>query len=113
MKKTIETQKILKILTQVLDANKAENITVIPMHESMSALADYFIIATALNTRHVKALADHLIIAAKKAGHTAASLEGETHSGWGLIDLNSIIIHLFTEDQRQYYDLESLWASTP
>jgi ribosome-associated protein len=77
-------------------------------------IADYFVIASARNTRHARALASAIDYEMKQAGRlrrNAAGVEGE--SSWVLIDFDDVVVHIFQADARAFYDLESLWADVP
>ncbi|GAB4340758.1 MAG: hypothetical protein Kow00117_21080 [Phototrophicales bacterium] len=73
-------------------------------------MADFFVICTGTSDRQIKALVDYVRTGVKeKFGILPFSIEGTAESGWVLMDYSSIIVHLFMEEKRQYYDLESLW----
>lgn len=69
-------------------------------------------IATGTSDRNLKALAEHVRVELKDThGVLAASSEGIAESGWVLLDYGTVIVHIFLEDRRQYYDLEGLWRA--
>jgi ribosome-associated protein len=70
------------------------------------------VIATASNVRHMNALIDTLDRDMKEAGVDMGLQEGEPESGWVLLDFEDVIVHLFSREQREYYDLEGLWSRT-
>jgi ribosome-associated protein len=73
-------------------------------------IADFFVICNGNSDRQLKALADHVRVEVKeKYGKLPHSVEGEADTGWVLMDYGDIIVHLFLERQRNYYDLEGLW----
>lgn len=77
----------------------------------MSAVADYFVIATAQGERQLKALARGVAEAAGKEGRIKLrDLNVQAESGWVLVDVGEVIVHLFTRKQRDYYGLEKLWS---
>ena len=78
---------------------------------NVSDFADYFVIATAATTRHLTELAERIESRVKSAGLARNHREGKADGGWVLVDFPGFIVHLFTEETRNYYDLEELWAS--
>lgn len=103
-------QQCLTLAQEALDDVKAKNITVLNVAE-LTEVMDYIVIADATSKRHVRALADHVGIEAKKAGFTPLGREGDKDSDWTLVDLGSIVVHVMTPEARQFYDLEGLWSS--
>ncbi len=95
-----------KIVT-VLDDNKAENIVTIPL-KNKSEIADYLIIASGLSGRHLVALASHVSEAFKQISDAKPLIEGEG-TDWLILDTGDIILHLFREETRQFYNLEKMW----
>jgi len=77
-------------------------------------IADHFVIASARNTRHARALASAVDYEMKHSGRlrrNAAGVEGQ--SNWVLLDFDDVVVHIFQADARSFYDLESLWADVP
>ena len=81
--------------------------------KQMSCLADYFIICTGTSNRHVQALANHIQASLKEIGIHALGIEGVREGKWVLLDFDDVIIHVFMEEERQFYDLENLWVECP
>lgn len=76
-----------------------------------AVFSDYFILCNGDNDRQIRALTDAVIEAAdKRSDVRPLNAEGEAESGWVLVDLGSIIIHLFSRERRAYYNLEELWS---
>lgn len=94
-------------ITKILEEKKVENISVIDVRVK-SALFDYFIIGTIESSKQVDAIIHELKQSAIQIHHIEESKEGD----WVLIDCFDLIIHLFTEQKRSEYDLESLWKDT-
>jgi len=79
----------------------------------VASFADYFVIATAINSRHLRALVETLRKDLPTAGD-GKHLEGAADSGWVLLDYGDVIVHVFSAEMRAYYALEELWsAATP
>ncbi len=76
----------------------------------VATFADYFVIASAANVRQMQALLDALEEGLGHDGVPAWKSEGELDSGWILLDLGDIIVHLFSPEERAYYDIERLWS---
>jgi len=96
-------QNRIKIITDVLDKNKAENIEVFDLNDK-NYIVDYAIIASSLGSRHTLALLDHL----KKEIKPAETFNSVDESGdWVVIDLGDILIHIMTPEYRVKYDMET------
>ena len=92
-----------------LDNKKAEQLNVIEI-DNISSLADYFVIATGNNNTHVRALADELDEKLKAEGLPPARLAGYRSNSWILLDYGNVVVHIFTQEGRDFYDLDRLWA---
>ncbi|MDX1803981.1 MAG: ribosome silencing factor [Alcanivorax sp.] len=99
---------LLPLVIDALEDVKAQNITSLDVHD-LTTVADHMVIASGTSNRHVKALADNVIEAAKDAGYTPLGTEGETGGEWILVDLGDVIVHLMLPATREFYDLERLW----
>ncbi|RUM29860.1 MAG: ribosome silencing factor [Aquifex sp.] len=99
----------LKLIKELLENKKAENIVVLDVSK-LTNLADYFVIATANSTTHARALADYLEEELEKRGIEIDHVEGRDYGHWILIDLIDTIVHIFTPETREYYGLEWIWA---
>lgn len=91
-----------------LDSKKGEQIKVIKITD-VSVLADYMVIATGGSSTHVKALADEVEEKLDQAGVSVSHIEGYRSNTWILLDYVDVIVHVFSDEARQYYDLERLW----
>lgn len=104
--------ELLELVLKTLDDKLAMNIVTIDM-QAVSPFTDFFVLCTAKNVRHVQSLAEFLEQEAAKHGYDVRVREGEKESTWVLIDLNEVIVHVFTEETRKLYRLEALWADQP
>lgn len=93
---------------KALDEKKAMDVKVIDIHE-VSVLADYFIIASGSNSNQVQAMVDNVEEQLSKAGYEPKQIEGTKSSNWILMDYGDLIIHVFDEENRLFYDLERIW----
>jgi ribosome-associated protein len=101
--------ELKQLVINALEDLKAEDITVLDVTEKTS-VTDWLVIATGSSSRHVKSIANNVIIETKKAGKPPLGIEGEDDGEWALVDLGDIIVHVMQQQVREYYDLESLWS---
>lgn len=101
-------ENILKIAAKALDDKKAENLSAVKV-ENLTSLAEYFLIATATSNTHVRALTDEVEDALAAEGEKPHHIEGKS-SGWIVLDYRSVIVHIFTPEQREFYGLDSMWS---
>ena len=100
----------VKKLFELLFKSNSENITILDISE-LSNFADYFIIVTALSRSHLKQLKEEIPYNLKKdTSELPNTVEGDPDSGWIIIDYNDIIVHLFSKEKRDFYDLERIWG---
>ncbi len=97
-----------KLAAKVLDSKKGHDIAVIKV-EDISILSDYVVIATGNSSTQVKALAEEVEEKLDEAGITASHIEGHRSNSWVLLDFIDVVVHVFSDESRQYYDLDRLW----
>ena len=100
--------EMAKLAVRALDDKKGKDIKVIDIHE-VSAIADYFVIASASNQNQVQAMVDNVDETLGRAGFEAKQVEGTRNSSWVLMDYGDVIVHVFDEENRLFYDLERIW----
>ena len=93
---------------KVLDDQKAEDINIIDL-SNKNSIADYVLIASGTSSRHVLTLKDKIVQEVKKNNLRPSLVEGEDTANWIIVDLNSIIIHLFRKEVREYYEFDDIW----
>lgn len=93
---------------KILSDKKASNLCVIKITE-LSSLGDYMVLATGNNSTHVKALADELEFQLKTMGAPVHHIEGHRSDSWILLDYTDVIVHVFSDEAREYYSLDRLW----
>ena len=98
----------VKNIYQAIDDKKAIDITIIDI-SGVSVMADYFIIASASNPNQLEALLDAADKVMYEQNILPKQVEGGKNSPWILMDYGDIIVHLFTEEGRNFYDLERIW----
>jgi ribosome-associated protein len=97
-----------KQAVKILDSKKAKELKIIGIKD-LSVLADYFVLATGTSSTHVKALADEVEFQLREQGVEPRHTEGYRSNSWILIDYGSVLVHVFTEESRRFYDLDRLW----
>ena len=103
------TKEIACEVVKMLDSKKSQNLRLLRI-DRVSSLADYFIICTGTSNTHVRTLCDLAEETLEKLGENKLGREGHRGNTWELLDFGSIVVHVFTEEARQFYDLERLWA---
>ena len=96
-------------VTKALDEKKGIDIKLLRI-EKISSLADYFLICTGTSNTHVKTLCDYAEYTLEELGETMLGREGHRGNAWELLDYGTIVVHVFTEEAREFYSLERLWA---
>ena len=96
-------------LAKALDSKKGLNIKVLKTQE-LTTLADYFVLCTATSTTQVKAMSDACEEAMEKQGERVHHIEGHRGGTWLLMDFSSVVVHIFMDEARKFYDLERLWG---
>lgn len=110
--KPLEKADISKLVTETLSAHKAIDIKVLDV-SSLTDVMDFMIICTATSTRHASSMADKLVTAVRKIGIKPFNrIEDQLDSGWILVDLLDIVVHIMLAEVREFYSLEKLWTAT-
>ena len=104
----MQTIDLVKKIVEALEDKKAEDITVLDIGE-VSSIADYFIIANGNNANQLTAMEDAVDEAMYTHGVHQKQVEGTGNSTWILMDYQDIIVHLFSKEDRQFYDLDRIW----
>ena len=105
----MEVKKIKKLIENILNKNKANNIVTIDLKQK-SYIADYMIIASGTSSRHLQSLSENIILELKKYGLNNCRIEGYESNDWKLVDAIDVIVHLFHPEKRAFYDLEKMWS---
>ena len=103
-----QSAEMVKIAAKALEDKKAEDIRVIDIRE-ISTIADFFVIANGTNANQLAAMRDAVDEELYKAGYHTKQVEGNQNSTWILMDYQDIIVHIFDEENRLFYDLERIW----
>ena len=102
------SKKMAALAVEALEDRKGEDIRIIDISE-ISTIADYFIIASGTNVNQVQALADNAQEKLGRAGFMTKNVEGYEAANWILLDFGDIIVHVFSNEMRVFYDLERIW----
>ena len=106
---TVSTEKMMaQIACKAIDDKKGQDIKIIDIH-NVSVIADYFVIASGTNSNQVQAIVDNVEEQLGRAGFEAMQIEGNRNSSWILMDYGDIIVHIFSKEDRLFYDLERIW----
>ena len=105
----MQVEDLLKIVQDVLDDRKGQNIVTLDVRGKTS-FTDYMIVVTGTSDRHLKSLCDYVVEKVKESGIKPLGIEGDLGSDWVLLDLGDIIVHAMTAQCREFYQLEKLWS---
>ena len=109
--KKLTPKEIAAIAAKALDDKSAKDIKVLKTAEQ-TVLADYFVICNGTSSTHIKALVNEVDKQLSEAGEPPIRREGLRSDIWVLMDFGSVIVHIFTEEARQFYNLERLWSDS-
>ena len=104
-------EQLQELVLSALEDFKAIDIQQIDV-TGQNPLTDLFVIASGSSLRHIKSMADNLIVKTKEAGCPPLGVEGDRQAEWVLVDLNDIIVHLMLPQTRAFYNLEKLWEAS-
>lgn len=101
--------KFARKIVDTLEDKKGEDILLLDIHE-VAIFADYFVICSGTSDRMIGALLDAVVDEVKQRFHVRPRVEGLPREGWMLADYGDVILHIFSHEQRDYYQLEELWS---
>lgn len=104
----ITAKEVAKLAVKALDVKKGIDLKLLEITD-VSTLADYFLICTASSNTHVRTLCDAVEEAMDEAGEPMVGREGHRGGTWVVLDYGCVVVHVFTEETRAFYDLERLW----
>ncbi len=107
-----EPSSLWQIVVRAAGEKKASDIRVLDLRP-VTSFADYFIICSGTNQRQIQAIADEVERTLKLAGEHVNSIEGYSNAEWVLMDYGDVVVHIFSDKARGYYDLERLWRHAP
>ena len=106
------TQRLARHVARLCVERKGEDVLLIDVR-GRSSYTDFLVIASGTSDRHVQSMAEHLTTALRERGIRPLGVEGLREGHWALLDLGSVIVHIFHPFTRQVYNLEALWADAP
>lgn len=104
----MDAKELAKLVIDALEDKKAEDIRIIDISK-ISVIADYFIIASGSNRNQIQAIADNVEEVCGRAGYPLRQTEGYDSANWILMDYSDVIVHVFSTEDRLFYDLERIW----
>ena len=108
----LTSKEMTAIAVKALDDKMAKEIKVLAVRE-LTVLTEYFVICTAGSTAQVKTLSDELSRVLEEKGEETRRVEGRRDGGWILVDFGCLVVHIFLDEQRKFYNLERLWGDAP
>ena len=106
----MESDKLAQLVVDALDELKAVNSVILDVR-SLTDVMDYLVITSGTSNRHVKSLASHASVEAKKQGMRPLGVEGDDAGEWVLVDFGDVVVHVMLPATRDFYDLERLWTA--
>ena len=99
-------------VARIAKRDNCEDIVVLDLR-GVSPITDYFVIVTGTSDRQMRSVADDIAAQGRKTGHKLWKMAGQDTAEWIVMDFVDVVVHLFDEDHRRYYDLELLWGEAP
>lgn len=112
MKQLLSAKEAALVAAKALDDKKAMNLMMLEV-KPVTTLTEYMILATGTSDTHIRALCDEVEKKMEEAGENVFHREGYRGDTWIVMDFCGVMVHVFTEEQRKFYDLERLWGDAP
>jgi ribosome-associated protein len=107
-----ESKEVAVAAARAAATKQGADIAILDVHE-LIVITDFFVIASGSSDRQVKTIVDEVEKAVRERGVRPVRREGETENRWVLLDYVDVVVHVFAEEEREYYDLERLWRDAP
>jgi ribosome-associated protein len=108
----VEQNEKLDLILTALDEKKAVDVVTMDVTRQ-TQMTDYLVICTGTSNIHIRALADGVVESMKEHGYKGVRAEGYSDARWVLLDYGDVVLHIFTEDDREFYRLEEFWKGAP
>ncbi|MGO1500580.1 MAG: ribosome silencing factor [Marinobacter sp.] len=108
----MQAEQLKNLIVNALEDVKAQDVSVVDVRDRTS-VTDFMVLASGTSNRHVKSLADSVVVDAKEQGARVNSVEGGGGSDWILVDLGDVVVHVMLPATREFYDLERFWRDAP
>lgn len=108
----IDSREVAVAAARTASAKQASRVVILDVRE-LIVITDYFVIASGSSDRQVKTILEEVDKALRLLGVRPVRTEGEPEAGWVLLDYIDAVVHVFAEEEREYYDLERLWRDAP
>lgn len=112
MRAGLTSAQVAQLAARLLEDKKARQVRILDISQ-ISTVADYFVVGSASSTVHLRAIADHVEEQLDQVGMRKRHMEGYRNGRWILLDYGDLVIHLFHEEERDFYNLERLWGDAP
>lgn len=112
MRDIVERNERLDLVLEALDEKKGVDVATLDV-SPMTQMMDYLVICTGTSNIHIRALADGVLEKMKEHGYKGVRAEGYNEARWVLLDYGDVVLHIFTEDDREFYRLEQFWQGAP
>lgn len=103
-----DSKTMAKLAVDALEEKKAADVTIIDISD-ITCIADYFVIANGQNSNQVQALVDNVTEKLGRAGYNYTHIEGYNAANWVLVDYKDVVVHVFSSEDRRFYDIERIW----
>jgi len=107
-----DSRRMAVAAARAAGSKQAADIVILDVHD-LIVITDFFVIATGTSDRQVKTIVEEVEKALRETGMKPLRREGETEAQWVLLDYVDVVVHVFSKEQREYYDLERLWRDAP
>lgn len=108
----MDSKKTLELVVKAADGRRAEDIVAMKV-DQIIPMADYFVVMTGGSNRQVQAITNAIVEMAHEHQLDIGSVEGKNAAQWVLVDLGDVVVHIFREETRHFYNLEKLWSDAP
>ncbi|MDN6320833.1 MAG: ribosome silencing factor [Marinobacter sp.] len=108
----MQAEQLKNLIVNALEDVKAQDVSVVDVRDRTS-VTDFMVLASGTSNRHVKSLADSVVVDAKEQGVRVNSVEGGGGSDWILVDMGDVVVHVMLPATREFYDLERFWRDAP